>query len=43
LNHLGEPVSILDIQEEQVQVDAQGNPKYIMLNRPGQGSGDGDQ
>jgi gluconate 2-dehydrogenase gamma chain len=38
-----EPVSILDIQQQRVEVDAQGYPKHIMLNQQKQGSNDGSR
>lgn len=38
-----EPVSILDIQQQRVEVDAQGYPKHIMLNQQEQGSSDGSR
>ena len=36
-----EPVSILDIQQGRVKVDAQGYPKHIMLNQQEKGNNDG--
>jgi len=36
-----EPVSILDIQRQRVEVDAQGYPKHVMLNEQKRESGDG--
>jgi gluconate 2-dehydrogenase gamma chain len=36
-----EPVSILDIQQQRVKIDAQGYPKHVMLNQKKQGSSNG--
>ena len=36
-----EPVSILDIQQGRVKVDAQGYPKHVMLNQQEKGNNDG--
>lgn len=41
LLYRAEPVSILDIQQGRVKVDAQGYPKHIMLNPQKKGSRDG--
>jgi gluconate 2-dehydrogenase gamma chain len=38
-----EPVSILDIRQQRVKVDAQGHPKHVMLNQQKQGSSDGSR
>ena len=37
-----EPVSILNIQQNLVQVNGQEYPKHVMLNRQDRGNGDGD-
>ncbi len=36
-----EPVSILDIQQQRVKVDAQGYPIHVMLNQPEKARSDG--
>jgi len=41
LLYRAEPVSILDIQQQRVKVDAEGHPKHIMLNQQKQGNSDG--
>ena len=38
-----EPVSILDIRQARVKVDAQGYPKHVMLDQQKPGSSDGDR
>lgn len=38
-----EPVSILDIVQERVKIDAQGYPKHVMLNQQGQEGSDGSR
>ena len=38
-----EPVSILDIQQGRVKIDAQGYPKHVMLNQQEKASSDGSR
>ena len=43
VSYHAEPVSILDIQQGRVKIDAQGYPKHVMLNQQEKGSSDGSR